>query len=47
MAKLNISRKGKQVRVGVTALKDVTIHREEIYNGIKEWIKNDVKKELI
>nr|WP_283248195.1 carbon storage regulator [Marinomonas sp. A3A] len=36
VVKLNISRKGGQVRVGVTASKDVTVHREEIYKGIKE-----------
>ncbi|MGO2513585.1 carbon storage regulator [Marinomonas polaris] len=36
MVKLNISRKGRQVRVGVTAPKDVTVYREEIYKGIKK-----------
>jgi sRNA-binding carbon storage regulator CsrA len=36
MVKLDISRKGRQVQVGVTAPKDVTVYLEEIYKGIKE-----------
>ena len=31
-----LSIKGQQVRLGVTAPRDVDVHREEIYNRIQE-----------
>jgi len=30
-----LSRKGNQIKVGVEASKDITVHREEIYERIK------------
>jgi len=37
--------KGRQVRLGIKAPDDVTIHREEIYNKIQEEIKITVQEE--
>lgn len=34
--------KGTQVRIGIKASKDVTVHREEVYKKIKE--NKDVNK---
>ena len=31
-----LSVKGRQVRIGIEADKDISVHREEIYNKIKE-----------
>ena len=33
--------KGNQVRIGVDAPKDVSVHREEIFNRIKEEANED------
>ncbi len=35
--------KGKQVRLGIQAPKETKIHREEVYNAIKESNKQAVK----
>jgi carbon storage regulator len=35
-----LSTKGNQVRVGVIAPDDISIHREEIFNKIKRELKN-------
>lgn len=34
-----ISIQGDKVRLGIEAPKDVTIHREEVYNAIQEELK--------
>lgn len=33
--------KGNQVRIGITAPRDVAVHREEIYERIKRQIEGD------
>lgn len=34
-----LSVQGKQVRIGVTAPRDVPVNREEVYNDIKAGVK--------
>jgi carbon storage regulator len=36
--------KGKQVRLGITASKDIPVHREEIYNKLHPDAHIEVKK---
>ena len=36
--------KGNQIRIGIEAPKDISVHREEIYNRIQESLSNQHKK---